>query len=261
MRRSRLAMVGTLCSFFATLSACAHDDVQPATPQATYYPPPAASSSSGETTSPIAGSTGVESQQAPSTTGSPSTPPNAPVMGDPSGAANGTTGSATPPASSPLSDDDIAAIVETINRTELDAANIANARAQSSDVKDFAKTMIRDHSTALHQEAALVTAEHLTPNTSCATCQTLSTGAQEEATVLQQPTGQAFDRAYIDAMVHGHQKALSLIEDTLLPQVKDAQLKSHLESLKGHVETHLHKAMALQQKLGGASTGSTMTPR
>ncbi len=86
---------------------------------------------------------------------------------------HGTTGSASTQASSPPSDDDIAAIVQTITRTELDAANIANARAQSSDVKDFAKTMIRNHSTALQ----------------------------------------------------------------------------------------LHKAMGLQQKLGGASTGSTMTPR
>ncbi len=253
MRRSRLAMYGTLCSFLATLSACAHDDVKPAIPQTAYYPPPAASSSSRETTSASASTTGVESQQATGTTG-PSTPLSSP-------SAPATTGSASPQASSPPSDDDIAAIVETINRTELDAANIANARAQSSDVKDFAKTMIRDHSAALHQEAALVTAEHLTPNTSCATCQMLSTGSQEEAAVLQQQTGQAFDRAYIDAMVQGHQKALALIEDTLLPQVKDAQLKAHLESLKSHVEMHLRKAMAVQQKLGGGSTGSTMTPR
>jgi putative membrane protein len=155
--------------------------------------------------------------------------------------------------SSPPSDEDIAAIIEAINKSEVDAGKLAKSKAQSADVKSFAAMMIGDHTTALQQETALVSKEHLTPNTSNGTCQSLTTDAQQTGDSLQQKSGQDFDRAYMDAMVQGHQKALTMLDDTLIPNAKDAQLKAHLMSLRTHVEMHLRKATAAQQRLSGSN--------
>jgi putative membrane protein len=250
MRSSRLAVCGALCSLLAVLSACAHDDTQPAAPQTSYYPPSTATTTSAA--SPTDSQT--TSSTPPATTSALPADTSTAANTPPSTGTTGTTatmGATNVQGGAPPSDDDIAAIVETINKTEIDAAKLATSRAQSGEVKAFAKMMIDDHSTALHKETALFTREHLTPNTSSPTSQMLMSDAQQEASTLQQKTGSDFDQSYMDAMVQGHQEALALIDDTLLPNAKDAELKSHLQSLREHVEKHLHKATSVQGRVGG----------
>ncbi len=288
MQRSTLAICGALYSVIAALGGCAHNDSQATAPQTAYSAPTTATAAQTPVSSDSTASQGMSN----GTTGQSGTTGSGMGGTGTSGSANGTgatgntmgngsnggsggngtmgsamgsggstgsagVGSTNQQASTP-SDEDIAAIIEAINKSEVDAGKLAKSKAQSADVKSFAAMMISDHTTALNQETALVSKEHLTPNTSNSTCQSLTTDAQQQADSLQQKSGQDFDRAYMDAMVQGHQKALSMLDDTLIPNAKDAQLKAHLTAIRTHVEMHLRKAQAAQQHLSG-STGAQPT--
>ncbi len=246
MQRSRLGICGALASWLAALGACAHDDFQAMPPQAAYSAPQPTTTSTAATTPAPADATISEGSNGGST-GQPGMGGQQPQPATDMGTGVG----ATNQQSSPPSDEDIAAVIEAINKSEVDAGQLARSKAQSADVKSFAAMMVGDHTTALQQETALMSKEHLTPNPSSSTCQSLTTDAQQEASALQQKSGPDFDRAYMDAMVQGHQKVLGMLDDTLIPSAKDAQLKAHLMSLRSHVEMHLRKAIAAQQRLSG----------
>jgi putative membrane protein len=245
MLRSKLAILGALYSLTAALGACAHDDSKAMPPQAANTAPstpPEGPAPSDSTMSSLDGGW----------TGQPG------MANQPSQPGSGMAVGSTNQQSSPPSDEDIAAIIETINKSEVDAGKLARSKAQSGDVKSFAAMMVSDHSTALQQETSLASKEHLMPNTSNSTCQSLTTDAQQEADSLQQKSGQDFDRAYIDAMVQGHQKALGMLDDTLIPNAKDAQLKAHLVAVRAHVEMHLRKATVIQQRLSGNTSPQSL---
>ncbi|MBC7741570.1 MAG: DUF4142 domain-containing protein, partial [Bdellovibrionaceae bacterium] len=57
------------------------------------------------------------------------------------------------------------------------------------------------------------------------------------------------DNAYVNQQVTMHEKALSTLNDTLIPQASSAELKSHLEKTRGAVSMHLDHAKKMQAQL------------
>ena len=95
----------------------------------------------------------------------------------------------------------------------------------------------------------MATESKLVANTSNGTCQTLVAYVRQEINTLQSKSGSEFDTAYIDEMVHGHQKGLRLINDALIPNARNAELKVQLQSLKTQVELQLRRAEDAQRTL------------
>ena len=146
-----------------------------------------------------------------------------------------------------LSDAQIAQVALTASSADSANGELAKTKATAADVKAFAQTMIKDHGELNRQAVALAGKLNLTPATS-ETADALKRDADSGLTNLSAKSGAEFDRAYMDAEVAMHQKVLDALDQTLIPQAVNADLKSLLQSARGVVEGHLTRAKSLQSK-------------
>lgn len=160
------------------------------------------------------------------------------------------------PKTDPLSDEQIAAITDAANTAEIAQAKLAQSKSKDAAVKQFAAMMISHHGEAKQKQAKL----KLKPAESG-----VSTAMQVDAdatlNALKADTGKDFDQAYITAQVTGHQKVLDTINDKLLPNVKNPELKAYLEEIKPRVEDHLKQAKALQESFDSKRSSISKTSK
>jgi putative membrane protein len=157
--------------------------------------------------------------------------------------------SPAPPAPPPLADPEIAHIAVTANTIDIEAAEQAKQKSQNAQVKSFANTMIKDHTGVNQQAGALAQSLNLTPADN-ATSQQLKSQADAAKAELSAKTGADFDRAYIAREIAYHQAVLDALDQTLIPNAQNAELKGLLEKVRPAVASHLQMAQQLQGKLG-----------
>lgn len=121
----------------------------------------------------------------------------------------------------------IAAIVVTANQVDIDAGELAQSKATSKEVKDFAQRMITDHSGVNKSATELVTKLHVTPEAND-TSKSLQKGGDDNVAALKKLNGVEFDRAYVDHEVVYHQAVLDAVDKTLIPSASNAELKALL---------------------------------
>lgn len=156
---------------------------------------------------------------------------------------------ATPAAvSAAPSDPEIANIVVTANTIDIDAGKLAEKKSKNPKVKDFAKEMVKDHTALNHQATQLAKKIKITPKDN-ATSEGLKTGAKENVANLKKLSGADFDKAYIDHEVEFHQAVLKAIDETLLPNAKNGDLKELLTKARPTIEAHLNHAKQVQSTL------------
>ena len=163
---------------------------------------------------------------------------------------------AAPPKVEPLSDEQIAAVTDAANTAEIEQAKLAESKSKDAGVKRFAAMMIEHHGAAKQKQAKL----KIKPAESA-----VSTGLQADAAstldALKTDKGKDFDKAYIAAQVDAHQKVLDTINDKLLPNVKNADLKAYLDEIKPRVEQHLKEAKQLQENFDSKSSTADVGPK
>ena len=145
-------------------------------------------------------------------------------------------------------DPQIAMIAVTADTIDIDAGKMAAEKTANPKVKEFADLMVRDHTSVNQQATALAQKLNLTPEES-ATSRSLKTDADKETTKLKGMSGTAFDKAYVDNEVAYHEKVLNAVDTTLIPNTKNAELKSLLESARPIFVSHLNHAKELQSSL------------
>ena len=138
-------------------------------------------------------------------------------------------GSAPAIAADAPTDPQIAHIAYTAGTIDVDAAKQALAKSRTSAVRSFAQEMIRDHQAVNAKALALVKKLHVTPQDN-PTSQALTKGAADERAKLAKLRGAAFDRAYVDNEVAYHKTVNGALETTLIPNAKNAELKSLLQT-------------------------------
>jgi putative membrane protein len=148
----------------------------------------------------------------------------------------------------PPTDTQIAMIAATADTIDIDAGKLAAEKTTNPKVKDFAELMVRDHTSVNNQATALAQKLNLTPEES-ATSRGLKADADKEATKLKGLSGTAFDKAYVDNEVAYHEKVLGAVDNTLIPNTKNAELKSLLESARPIFSSHLNHAKEIQSSL------------
>jgi len=153
------------------------------------------------------------------------------------------------PTAPQLTDAQIAAITDAANKGEIEQAKLAVRKAKDPQVKAFAQMMIDHHGTEQKKEQQLATTLSLTPETTQTSTQ-LQTDSQNAISSLSSQNGADFDKAYMDLQVKEHKDVLDAIDNKLIPNAKNAQLKSALEAFRPKVQEHLQKAQEIQQKLG-----------
>lgn len=146
------------------------------------------------------------------------------------------------------SDPQIAGIVVTANRIDIDAGKLAKSRTKNKEVSDFAKLMITDHTAVNKQATALAKKLGVKPEES-ATSKSLKSEAQKNVANLKRLKGAAFDQAYVDHEVAYHQEVLDAIDKVLIPSAKNAELKDLITKVRPAIAAHLDHAKMLQSSL------------
>jgi putative membrane protein len=119
---------------------------------------------------------------------------------------------APPPAAAPavnaMSAADFVQTVANSDAFEIQSSGLASSRAARQEVKDFAATMVRDHTLTTQQLTALAPQINLSAPTP-----QLDAAKQGQIEALRGQTGAAFDDAYLDAQVAAHTEAVRLFEE------------------------------------------------
>jgi putative membrane protein len=189
----------------------------PATPAAAPATPPPATPADNTATA--------------STTGdmnAPATPPTT--------SADASAMSAEPAAAGPITDTTFYQDVLNDGQKEVAASKMAEKSATSKDVKDFAKMLAADH-TALDQKVKAAGGKDVTAPTTPA-----------DTSALEGKTGKDFDKAYVDAMVADHQKAIAMFENASKNASTDKAKKIASDTLPA-LRKHLDAAQKLQSSL------------
>ena len=126
-------------------------------------------------------------------------------------------------------DPQIAHIAYTAGTIDIEAAKQALARTHNKTVRAFAQEMVRDHSAVNDKALALVKKLHVTPQDN-PTSQSLTKAATAERSKLSKLSGAAFDREYVDNEVAYHKTVNGALESTLIPNAKNGELKSLLQT-------------------------------
>ena len=165
-----------------------------------------------------------------------------------SGAASTAAEAAREAASGHLSDAQIAAVTLAANKVEIDAAQAARKKAKNSEVKRFASDMIRDHTAADKQAAALVKRLGLTPEEN-ETSRSLTQRADDDLAKLKPLAGRDFDKAYAEHELALHRQVLATFDEKLISDARNADLKSLLQSVRSVIAEHRDHAQALVDSL------------
>lgn len=158
---------------------------------------------------------------------------------------------AAPAESAGPSDAQIAAIVVTANQVDIDAGRLADMQTRSAEVKSFAELMIRDHTGVNKAATDLVQKLHVTPEPN-PTSESLQKGGDQNLAALKKLSGSAFDKAYIDHEVAYHQAVIDAIDQTLIPNAHNAELKALLVKVRPGFVAHLDHAKEVQAGLAKA---------
>lgn len=118
--------------------------------------------------------------------------------------AQAATSGASPSAKSPVSDQEFFTKASSDGAGEVQMAQLAQQKASSPQTKALAQQLMKDHTAANKQLAALANRKHADV--------VLQPQPSDVMDKLQSLSGSDFDKAYASAMVGGHQKAIELFD-------------------------------------------------
>lgn len=147
-----------------------------------------------------------------------------------------------------LTDNQIVAVGATGNKLEIDLAELAKSKSKHAEVQKLAQMMIDDHSKGLAEGKALATKLGLAPEDTEMVA-TMKTKAAATAEQLNAQDGDAFDLAYVNEVIRGHQAKLERYDRELLPSVTNPELKAHLQAGRKTSAMHLDHAKMVEQAL------------
>jgi putative membrane protein len=150
--------------------------------------------------------------------------------------------------SAALTDADIISVIHAVNQGEVDAGKLASTKASNADVKSFAREMVKDHEAMDAKGSKLASGAGGTAQNKLS--DSVTSANQATSSQLQSAgSGAAFDKAYVDAQVTGHQNALNFLQQAQT-SAQSADLKKLITSAIPDVQKHLDRAKSLQSKVG-----------
>jgi putative membrane protein len=146
-----------------------------------------------------------------------------------------------------MSDANVLAMLDTIDRSEIDAAHLAKQKASSEDVRSFASRMLSEHQAMTQESRQLGQVMNVQPEMP-ALASTAEKTHQETMEELRNKSGRDFDQAYIEYQIKMHEQAIGLVRDTA-GSVDNSRLQRHLRQARPELESHLSAARAVEQQL------------
>jgi len=178
-------------------------------------------------------------------------------------------------------DREILQVLAVVDQSEIQDGQLAQRQARNAQVKQFARTLVNEHTKSLQQDRQIAKSANIdlsgvlmsgsgkTAGASAATKTgvaqpsgpTGATGVTAELINMHSQTmeqirqlqGAAFDSAFVDAQVKGHQQVLKLLQSA---QAQDSVLQKHVTAAVADVQSHLEKGQQLQQSLSSGASGA-----
>jgi putative membrane protein len=156
------------------------------------------------------------------------------------------------PGYAPATDKSSPAIVgfaATASDGEIMLGKLAVTKATNPEVKSFAQMMVDDHTKMLADTKALAAKLGIMLDTAAADARRLAGRAREEMRELtEERPGKDWDEDYMEAMVEGHQRVLTRLQDAA-KAANPGELRTALEAAAAKVQAHLNRARELKDKI------------
>jgi len=130
--------------------------------------------------------------------------------------------------------------VADVGMTEVKLGRIAQDKGMNPRIKDFGAMMVKDHTAASDELKDLASRKNVTLPES------VSNDHQKKIDDLDKKSGKDFDRAYINAMVEGHQSAVNDFEKAS-KNTKDSDVKAWVDKTLPTLKMHLDSARAIKK--------------
>jgi len=161
-------------------------------------------------------------------------------------------GQAAPPSTAALArvltNDQILEVTHTANLGEIEQGRVAQSKSQDHRVQQLAAMMIRDHSEADAKGRAVAEKDGLTPLAS-STSESLQNDADGATRNLKAQSTAGFDEDYVETQVHEHQAVLDTLDQKLIPDATNPEVKAYLGEVRAKVAAHLQHARALLKEM------------
>jgi putative membrane protein len=145
-----------------------------------------------------------------------------------------------------LSEGQIVGIVNVINQGEMKQAEMALDQLKDESVRNYAETMMKEHREAEAKLASLLGEINATSESSLLQKELDQLG-QIMTRHVDNAAPEVVDALFLEVQVLMHQRALKIVEEQLLPQAKQPELKAYLENLRTEIREHLARATNLQK--------------
>ena len=147
-----------------------------------------------------------------------------------------------------LNDMEIAHIAYTAGNIDISYAHLALAFSTDPAIREFAETMIRDHTAVNEKALALLNKLNATPQNN-ATSQQLMADAEEFKRKLVQQKGKSFDQMYAKNELDYHQFVNKTVETQFIPAVQNNEFKQLLRSALKTFKVHERHAERMNKKI------------
>lgn len=147
-------------------------------------------------------------------------------------------------AAAELNDAQIAAIVVAANQIDIDVGKLAESKSPNPEVKAFAHRLIGEHTDVNKQATDLATKLKITPEESTIS-RALKSDAKRNTERLKKLSGKDFDKLYVADEVAFHQQVLNAMDNKLLPNAQNEELKALLVKVRPALVAHQEHAEKL----------------
>jgi putative membrane protein len=132
---------------------------------------------------------------------------------------------------------------------ERELAKLAMTKSQNEDVRQYAEDIADDHADALKDLVDLMEKHNVQQPAD------LDQVRNAELAKVQNLSGEAFDRQFMNMMVTNHEQALNTFRREASSAHSD-EVRDYAKNLVPTLEEHLDDAREVQQKLSNAGTAS-----
>ena len=146
-----------------------------------------------------------------------------------------------------LDDATIVAIFDAANTWDIETGQLAVKKGSTQAVRDFGKQLSGDHQTVRQQGRDLAAHLHVTPTPP----KDFGMAADHAAAVkkLSALEGKAFDRAFLEHEVAFHKAVLDAVTTTLMPALKNQDVKDLVKKVAPAFNAHMVAAQNLLDKM------------
>ncbi len=149
-----------------------------------------------------------------------------------------------------LNDVEMAHVAVTASNIDIAYAHLALAFSESPDIRQFAKTMIRDHSAVNGQVFALAQKLGVTAQDNDVSRQLLAQ-AQDIKDELSRLRGSDFDRRYAENEAAYHQMVNGVVKNDFIPNVQNDEVRAAFRGALEIFLVHQKHAEELAHQFGG----------